>query len=196
MSTTPHALEVHIHLVDGRVIQFVQDQVVAAQKVLDHIQPKRLFTAQNLMVGGGHALTAIPSSAIVRLDLIGDRLPDWSFQFEAEDIQEITEEDYIARYRPDALEMALPGERITVYAEMEMANGQRLFTEVHTRLELRLPLEQNVFIQQIFSAGGLHFRRRTGGISILNPANITRLTFYPGPTLLPAGAWELTHLSG
>lgn len=182
------ALEIHAHLADGRIAKFVQEDPVAAQAILAHIQPNKVFSQHHISLGDGHSLTTIPCATIVRLDLITPNPPEWTYHHGAHSIREVDEADFRTGFKPDALETSVPGDIVTVYAEIELANSARFFVEVQARVEPRLPMEQIVFIQQLYVSGGLQFRTQRG-VAIINPANITRMTFHPGPAQIPPGVW-------
>ena len=201
-SSQPSALEIHVHLEDGRVQKFQQPDTQAAQNLLAHLQPTKLFGQKVLMLGGADSLTAFQLSEVVRIDLISAQTPDYPFYNRVLDIEQITPDEFQQRYRPQTFAalrqsaQAHPGEPITVFAELELVNGERLFIQVCVKVEERLPLEQGIFVSQLFSTTGIHCRRREGGVVIVNPANIVRLTFYPAPTTLPPGTWEASRILG
>jgi hypothetical protein len=117
--------------------------------------------------------------------------PDWEFHFGISEIQEITEEEFRQRYHPEQYgpqHPLPPGAPIVAYAEIELADGERTFSEVHTHAEARLPVEQSMYLQQILTAPSLYTRRRGGGAILINPASIVRLTLYPGPPSVPPNA--------
>lgn len=184
------ALELHFHLTDSKIARFVQNDEASAQKILRQIQPNRLFAQHHITLSCQGAMTSIPSSAIVRLDLITDNPPEWPFHYGASVIQEINEEEFRHRFRPqDYAAPPTPGQIVTFYGEMELRSAERVYLEAQIRIEPRLPLEQSVFIQQIFATGGMHARRRGNGMVIINPANIVRFSFYPGPSDIVPGVW-------
>lgn len=200
--TTPQKslLEIHVHLEDGRVTKFEQNDPLLAQKLLDNLQPTRLFAQKILLFGSTDSLNAFQLTQVVRIDLIASNVPDYPFYNGVLDIQQITPDEFKQRYHPQtfvALRQAAqdsPGEPITVFSEMELVNGERVFMQVCVKLEERLPLEQGIFVSQLFSAHGLHGRRRDGGILIINPANIVRFTLYPAPPAVPPGTWEAARM--
>jgi len=191
MSAIPSSIELHIHSIDGDVARFVQNEPEAVRRLFDHIQPGHIFEQRQLVVASGHSLALFPCAAIVRVDLVMEGFPDWEFHHGVSDVQEITEEEFRQRYHPerDRPEHPLPpGAPVVAYAEIELANAERLFSEVHTHVEARLPVEQSMFFQQILTGPSLYSRRRGGGAILVNPASIVRLTFYPGPLTTPANA--------
>lgn len=189
MTSQPAYVEIHIHSIDGYVAAFLQNDPEGVRRLLDHIQPNKIFEQRQLIVSSAHSLAVFPCASIARVDLVMDGYPDWEFHFGASSVQEITEEEFRQRYRPGSApdpRLLQAGAPVTAFSEIELANGERLFTEIHTHLEPRLPLEQSMFVQQILSAPSLYSRRLGGGAILLNPANVVRMAFHPGPpTLLP-----------
>jgi hypothetical protein len=195
MPPTTAALEIHLHLEDGRTVTFAQNDAATAQKILSHIDPHKVFAQHPIILSSKHSMTTILPSALVRIDLIGDNLPHWPQLHNVQEVQEISEEVFRQRFRPELYaQPARPGEVVTAYAELALVNGSRIFVEVRIEVEERLPADQAVFIQQLFTAGGLHAKKRGGGISLLNPAKLVSFSFYPGPQVLPPGTWEAERL--
>jgi hypothetical protein len=199
MSATPAYIEIHVHSVDGHVSAFLQNDPEAVRRLFDHVQPNKIFEQRQLVVASAHSLTVFPSASIVRVDLVMDGYPDWEFHFGVSLVQEITEEEFQDRYRPSQdpdPRLLPPGAPVIAFAEIELVNGERLITEIHTHLEARLPLEQSIFFQQILTVPSLYSRKLGGGAILLNPASIVRMTFYPGPPSTPPNALPAEPLSG
>jgi hypothetical protein len=197
MGAAPSSLEIHVHSTDGLVSRFQQTDAEAARKLFGQFQPGRIFAQPHLIVAGGTSMSVFPTAAVARVDLVMDGFPEWPFYHGVSDVQEITEEQFRERYRPERYSAGLartPGAAMAVFGEIELANGERIFVEVQIQVEPRLPVEQGLFIQQILSAHSLYARRRGGGAVVLNPANIVRLTFHPGPPETPPNALCATPL--
>lgn len=188
-------LEIQVHLVDGSVAKFEQTDPVAIKHTLDTFQPTRIFSQKVLMIGDGDSLSAFQTSSVVRIDLIAPYVPDYPFYNGVLDIQMISPDQFKERYVPQsfaelhAKAVANPGEPITVFSEFELVNGQRLFQQVCVRVEERLPLEQGIFVSQLFTVHGLHGRCPEGGVLVVNPTHIVRFSLYPAPPALPPGTW-------
>jgi len=198
IGSTP--LEIQVHLEDGSVAKFQQSDPETIKQLLDNFQPTRVFSQRVLMFGDGSSLSAFQVDKVVRFDLIAPYVPDYPFYNGVLDIQMITPDQFEERYKPQTF-VALrqraqetPGEPITVFSELELVNGQRLFQQVCVRVEERLPLEQGIFVSQLFNAHGLHGRCQGGGVVVVNPANILRFTLYPAPPAFPPGAWAATRI--
>jgi hypothetical protein len=194
---TPSALEMHVHLEDGHVARFVQDDPVVAQSILEAIQPNHLFTATQLLIGTDHALTAFQPRLVVRVDLITDLDPKWSSSSVALNTGEITEEEFEARCHPHRDVQRLPSLETVVFNVAEMINGERVFLQTHmTGLEKKkLPLDAGTFIQKVMTSGGLLARGRESGYIVLNPARMLRFTSYVGLQEMPANALPMRHLT-
>jgi hypothetical protein len=192
----PSRLEIHVHTVDGHVAAFVQEDPERCRLLLEQMQPNRVFAQHHLTIASEHSLTVFPSASIVRIDLVTDDYPGWPFHFGIREVLEITEEEFRVRFDPEAPQEERPGAPVVRYGEIELKNAERVFYEVHTLVEPRTPVELGMFFQQILSAPSLHALRLGGGAVLLNPAQIVRMTFYPGPPVPPPGSWPADPLGG
>src|SRR4051812_19500602 len=190
MSAAPSRVEIHVHGVDGQVSRFVQAEAEAAQNLIEHIHPSKVFEQRHLMIASSHSFAMIACQAITRIDLVMDRAPEWPFHHGITNSHEITAEEFRQRYRPENYDARLlpAGAPVVVYGELELTSGAHVFVEVHTHAEPRLPVEQAMFLQQLLSAPSLYTRRQGGGAVLLNPHHVVRVTFYPGPGSTPPNA--------
>jgi hypothetical protein len=190
---TSAALEVRVHLKDGHVTRFVQNDPLIASQILEAIHPNHLFSAPQLLIGSEHSLTAFQPHMVVRMDLITNLDPSWSSS-DALNTREIAEEEFETRCHPHRDVQRLPSHERVVFRVWEMVNGQRIFLQTHmTGLEeKRLPLEVGLFVQQAMTSGGMLARGREAGYIILNPACMLRFTSYVGLREMPANAWPMT----
>jgi hypothetical protein len=195
MSFNPSYLEIHVHGIDGHVAAFVQKDPGAAGRLLEHIQPGRVFTQGHLTIASEHSITFFPCAAVARIDLVMDGFPDWPFYHGVSNVMEITEEEFRERYRPEEREAEPPNALVARFAGLELTNGERVLVEVHAREIPRTPVDQAMFVQQILSAPSLYARRLGGGAVLLNPAHILRMAVYPGPPETPPNAWAADPLN-
>ncbi len=193
-------LEIQVHLSDNNIACFRQSNPEVVQGILAHLQPDKIFTQRQLILADDHSVTVYPCSAVARVDFVMEGYPNWPFHRNVTDIVEITRDEFQARYDPQTLRAGrrfLPGETACAFGEMELANGQSIFREVHYLVppsepgQERLPMDRNVFFHQLFTAPSLHMRRRGGGGILINPAHLLRVTFYPGPSDVPENAWNV-----
>src|SRR5579872_7018018 len=136
MSAGLQSLEIHIHLVDGSIGRFVQDDPAEARKLLEAIQPGKVFQQRDLVIAGRYSLTVYPCTAVARVDFIMDGHPGWPFHRNVRDAMQITHEEFQERFLPTAKDeertarIVTPGETVVAYAEAELLNAERLFVEL------------------------------------------------------------------
>ena len=197
MSAIPSTLEIRIHLVNGKVEKFVQDDPQAIAILLTNIQPAKLFSQPHLVIAGKYSMTLYSCSAITMVELVMDGFPDWTFPLGIEDIRQITEEEFWQRFRPEEDQRFVReqprkvGEAMVGFMEIELRSGERTFVELHSKVPGKL--DQLHVISQLASAPCLYSRRMGGGVSFVNPANIVRFTFNPGPPETSTTAWPAHH---
>src|SRR5262249_8400345 len=109
--------------------------------------------------------------------------------FGVADSEEITEEEFRQRLPYAEPEPAVPGALVVIFAEIELTNGERTFLQVQVPRESMTAGDMGVLLQHILTPPSLHARRLGGGAIILNPAQILRVAFHPGPPETPPNAW-------
>lgn len=191
-------MKILIHTQGGSVGTFFQDNPAVAARILEGIQPSKVFTGETITIAGDYSLTAFVPSRINRIDLIAEDLPLWEYPTDILDVVELFEDDFRERSHvsdPVRLERRQisrqTGELAVVYIEMEMAGGDRIF--LAAEIQVSLEAERLPRLHMLFSAPAIHFRLLQGGISILNLKNLARFTFYPGPDVTPMNAWPAHH---
>ena len=192
---TSMSLEIHVHLEDGRVSKFGSVDEAEIAKILSNLNPTKLYSPQLMMLGNDTSLSAFRSARVIRIDFISESLPVFQFLHNVNDIQEVTpeEHDEWSQIDSDDLQRDM-GDRVNrVHSEIEMTNGSRIFLQVDVvpRSEGRTPIDTAMFIQQLFGSEGVYFRRRGGGIIVLNPSHIVRISFNPSPPIAPPGLWRM-----
>ncbi len=184
-------LEIRIHLQDGKITQFAQQDAEVAQKILRLAQPARLFAGEAMLVGDQNAIVAIHVSKVVRVDFITDLHPDWPLPANIMEMQQITCQEFEQRLHSESARIKMhEGPPEMLFAKMELSNGEQILLQMRAQLPKRLPLDQSMLLHHIFSARGLYAKRRGDGYVVINTASIARLTLYPGlDTALP-GFWQ------
>ncbi len=197
MDVVPPSLEIRIHLVNGRVAEFVQTNPAAVRQILEGMQPAKVFSQSHLIIAGKYSLTAYSSRTITAVELIMDGYPDWPTPPPVEELRLTSEEEFWKHFEAEKDQKFIReqerkvGKPITGYLELELVSGERFFVEIQSRV---LPkLDQRHIISQMFSAPVLWARRPEGGVTLVNPDNIVRFTFNPGPPHAPKNAWPAHH---
>jgi hypothetical protein len=174
----------NIHPVEGPVSSFVEEDPDAIDRLLEKLHPARIFAHRHLLITDDHSITIFPCKAIARVDLLMEGAPPWPFEGGIADLVEITEEEFARRARPGQDErpgLGRAGGPVAALAEIELANRERLFWEIHLDRKPRLTLEQSLFWRYLPPPPSMHCRRREGGAVIVNPAQVVRWSYYPGP---------------
>jgi len=192
--TSNRALTIRFHLTDGSVQSFVQADAVAAQQLWDGIDPARLFARPRIVVGSEHSKTVFVSEEIIRIDFLREGLQCWEFPGGYSDIVELSEAELRKHARLDqpALmakrEQPTPaGDLLVSFVRLQMRGSRPQFVMVE--IPVKLPIENQSFMQFMLSKGSVHMRLRGGGIGVLNLANLAAYTVYPGVAQIPTDSW-------
>jgi hypothetical protein len=188
-------LQIRIQSVDGSIATFAQTDPDVINRTLVELKPAQILSQTKITIGGNHSVTTFIPSLITRIDLITDRLSVWDFPFAIGALQELTEmefHEYLAERQQRV--QPRPSGDFPIFLEIEMVNGQRSFLWMEVIAEF--PSDPLSKIYSLLNERSLIFERRTGGIGVLNPANIVRFTVHPDPTKGPAEAWHPQQVNG
>ena len=193
-------MEIRIHTQQGSVEAFYQDNPTQVARLLRVIHPAKVFAGEMITIAGDYSLTTFSVSRVNLIDFIAEELPAWKYPADILNVTELSEDEYRDRSHlndPAQLEWRRSpkhtGQFAVVFVEVEMAGGKQLFLQAEIKVALEAERLQR--LHMLFSAPGLHFRLRNGGVSILNLKNIVRFTFNPGPDRTPIDAWPAHHLA-
>jgi hypothetical protein len=185
---------IRVHLTDGSVESFAQNDEGEAQKLWDKIEPSRLFTQPRLVVAGEHSKSVFVTTQIVRVDFIRASNDCWEFPGGYSDIVELSEDDFREHARLDKPELmpkrAQPtpvGDLLVSFVSLHLAGAKALFLMIE--FPVRLPIESHSFMQFMLSKGAFHMRLCGGGIGVVNLGNLLGYTVYPGVAQIPADSW-------
>ncbi len=200
MKTNPSAnpsqpiLTIRFHLTDGSAHSFVQANDEAARKLWEEIDPARLFARPRIVIGSQHSKTVFVSAEIVRVDFLHNSLQCWDFPGGYSDIVEISAEEFREHVHFDqpALmvkrEQRTPaGDLLVSFVKLQMKGSRPQFVMVE--VPVKLPIDNQSFMQFMLSKASVHMRLRGGGIGVLNLANLAAYTVYPGVAQIPADSW-------
>src|SRR5260221_6524215 len=187
-------LTIRFYLSDGSLQTFVQTEETVVDKIWDSIDPARLFTRQRLVVASEHSKTVLASCEILRIDLLKENCECWEFTGGYSDIVELSEAEFRKNARLDQPEL-MPrrdhptpvGDLLVSFLKLQMRGGRPLYLMVE--LPVKLPVENQSFMQFLLSKGSFHMRLREGGIGVVNLANLVAYTVYPGVAQVPGDSW-------
>lgn len=188
-----------VSLVNGEKIQFTAADAEAAQRIVAQITSGRLFTRPNLILASQRSRIICRAANVVRLDLNGDGLDgvllldglgadinreevnreEWEERALRSEISDQTSSDLL---RP-------AGKPVTAFGQLAMLDGSSVF--VRYDLRALTVLEQRRFANEFFNHSAFSFRNQTGGVGLVNPANIVSANYYPGAEP-PTDAWSVT----
>jgi hypothetical protein len=193
-SSSKPVLTIRFHLTDGSCQSFVQTDDAVARKIWDSVDSARLFARPRLVIGSVHSKAVFVSAEILRVDFIQDAFQCWEFPGGYSDIVELSEEEFRQHAHLDqpALmarrEQPTPaGDLLVSFVKLQMKGGSPQFVMVE--IPVKLPVENQSFMQFMLSKGSVHMRLRGGGIGVLNLANLAGYTVYPGVAQIPADSW-------
>jgi len=188
------AFVIRVHLTDGSVESFTQTDATEAQKLWDKIEPSRLFTQSRLVVAGEHSKSVFVTAHILRVDFIQETNECWQFPGGYSDVVELSEEDFKKNAHLDepelmaAREQPTPvGDLLVSFLKLHITGAKPLYLMIE--FPVKLPAENQSFMQFMLSKSGLHMRLCGGGIGVINLAHLAGYTVYPGVAQVPADSW-------
>ena len=194
------AFVIRVHLTDGSVESFAQTDAAEAQKLWDKIEPSRLFAQSRLVVAGEHSKSVFVTSHILRVDFIQETNECWQFPGGYSDVVELSEEDFRKNAHLDepelmaAREQPTPvGDLLVSFLKLHITGAKPLYLMIE--FPVKLPAENQSFMQFMLSKSGLHMRLCGGGIGVINLAHLAGYTVYPGVAQVPADSWIAEPLS-
>ena len=185
---------VRVQLTDGSVESFTQTDEVTARKTWGSIDPVRLFNQPRLVIAGAYSKSVFVGSEIVRIDFVQHFCPCWEFPQGYSDVVELSEADFRKNAHLDEPELmpkreqSTPvGDLLVSFLKLGFKKTPPLFLMVE--FSVKLPIENQSFMRFLLSKTGFHMRLRGGGIGVVNLAQLSGYTVYPGVAQVPADAW-------
>lgn len=189
----PSHLEIHVHLSNGNVHRFAQNDPKHIEALLDRLKG-RVFNHPTLTFFDANQAVTYPGSALSGLSLILDPLPEalqklteipaWGVR----GIAEISESEY--QTLGSRSEHHAEGEEFLSLQAIEMVSGYRFYIAVDVERAVAA-LQERQMIAHAFEGPELVYRRRGGGLCIWNRAHMVSQHFSPcpdmPPTAIPAG---------
>ena len=194
MNDQPPYLQIRIYGTDGASRLFTQHDPDLANRTLMKLNPGRFFAEDTVKIPDDEVETAFATAALARIDLISDLLSVWDFPFVLGAHVELTEAEF-----SECLEHPQPWESpdwrgdIPIFLEISLVKNQCYFfwMEVVGGLSAVRMRRINAMLKEPCFIFGL----RTGGIGVLNLANMVDFAIYPGPPDAMAdaqsGPWEI-----
>jgi hypothetical protein len=187
-------LDILVHLTGSEIVTFKVKDEYEARHILGSIVPGKFFEPKQLVIGCKNSLSAFQTDHITQVELISDHVPDWSFHHNVRMIREVSPQAFREKYAHiEHVDRSL-SDVVHVSSEIELSNGEKIYLTLDVNSDPAIspltPLDQHVFIQQLFSSHCIFAHHRDRGVVLINPAHISRLTMHPGPEAVPAGTWH------
>ncbi len=197
MKTVPVELTVELRSTDGTSAEFYQTDEGLIQEMFRLLAAPRLLAQPHLLLASEHGASMIPcrgidmllartsaptppifplALALGRLDII-EAPEDWSLNRSA-----VTQDD-----RDGEPERTC---RLTSQVEIYTLGGWRVNLKV-VAMARGNALDERQLFAHLFNLPAIPFRLEAGGIGLINPTNITRVSARPRPDSLPGTALPL-----
>ncbi len=199
----PPLLEIIIYQVGNVFSRYVQNDPQQVAAILQTIQqPHRFFDQPFHQIQGEHSFAVYRSNQIVRVNFLMDNAPDLPFLGGATAVREVTQDIFERRF--DAEEYAKlradvwnsPARPQIGFVHLEAPNMSPIIWEVLMMSQAMSDYDVMPFINNLLKSGGLWAHRIDRGLMLINPSNISCVTFLPGPPITPGSAWQAKRLEG
>jgi len=195
MNDCPQNLEIRVYKADGSIEKFIQTEAGPAQRILHEFRDGRIFDLEKIIIAGRRSLTSFPTRQVVRLDLVSEPPVQWIRPRGIVDAVELTGAEFQALHQNPELrdpenQVKMLEDSVVGFLEIEMASQPPLFLALEWAPAPSADRPEAILCPFYpLPTPTLSFRMRTGGLAILNPFHLVRLTLFPAPQQPPAEAW-------
>ena len=188
-------LEIRIHDIGGGVSRFVQKDPKQIREILGNLQPSQVFSQGNLFISDTDSMNIIAVARVTRVDFVTTERIEIKRQEKIIAVELLGSE---AEFRGLAastigdktppVDAAGKSSGVTVaFVAFALADSQQVYPKFRGQLGAGVDLHSTV--RRIFDYPVIQIEPAQGGLVLLNPANITRMTVYPGLKEPPRNAW-------
>ena len=184
MSNATETIEIHVHGIDGSIKKFTQRDGSLLRQTLDWFQPNHVFTQQRIEIPGEHSLTTFIASQVTRIDLVTEPHSLWNRAPGLVEAVELSEPAFRALAQGQQLHVVEkpsppPDNTAMVLFDVALAGGKHVFLALETAVS-QTPQNMESF-STLLTSTSFSFLTRTGGVAVLNVANLMWFTVYPDP---------------
>src|SRR5580704_1091518 len=158
---------IRVHLTDGSLESFAVVNKTEAQRIWEAVDPSRLYAQPRLVIAGEHYKSVFVTAQILRVDFLNEIYQCWAFPGGYADVVELSESEFKKHAHLDRPELMAKrkqptpvGDLLVSFLKLYMTGGKPLF--LMTELPVKLPAENQSFMQFLLSKGGFHMRLRGG----------------------------------
>src|SRR5579863_5185619 len=150
------AFTIRIHLADGSIHSYRQPHAALAKKIIDSVEPARIFARPRLVVAGERYKSVFATAHVLRVDFIHPDLPLPTFSGRYADIVDLDEPEFRKHaFLDEPAKMAhreqhTPvGDLLVSFLELQMVGGKRY--HLMTEFPVKLPAENQSFVNYLLS---------------------------------------------
>lgn len=193
MNTETPNLQIRVYKLDGSISSFVQNDFEISRHILSGFDPMNIFTRPRIVLGDRNSHTVIAVPQITRIDF--ETNPDSPLSFVTDLVEgvELTPEEFETLIHNLALDDQWEslGEMeafVVTFLNLEMTDGRRVLLTME--VDSVSPQGLCELRDFLLSRPGLCFRASSGGVSVLNLANLSCLTIFPGADQPSDDTWQ------
>jgi len=189
MNNTTQTVQIRVHGVDGSIRTFPQEGGSLIRQTLNWFQPTYIFTQKRIEIPGERSFTTFMVSQVTRIDLVTEPRSNWSLPPNVVEAVELSEPAFRTLARapqpPERQKASLaPDDTAMVLIDIALSGGQHLF--LAQEMAFSQPAQDMHMFGTLLTTTGFTFLMRTGGVAVLNVANVVCFTVYPDPAQLSA----------
>lgn len=192
LDRVPSRLEIDVHLVDGNVEKFDQDNSTLLQEYFHDFDPQKIFSTRHIVIETNDGVFAYPPEAVCWMEFrmeaafkAAERGPrvEWISQ------AKFREDRKSGKLHRDQIQNLKPGDPYNSHVVVEFRNGQKLYCCVHG--EMVVAVEQKMIIPQMLGNGTLQIALPGRGFIFANRATVVRIGMYPGAPKITPNSWKM-----
>jgi hypothetical protein len=191
LNNATETLQIRVHGIDGSVQTFTQRGGSLIGQTLKWFQPTYIFTQKRIQIPGERSLTTFFASQVTRIDLITEPRSNWKLPPDPVEAVELSERAFRslaqAQQPREKQEASPPRDNAAmVLLDIALAGGQHVF--LAQEMAGRPAPQAMQGFDTLFTTTCYSFLMRTGGVAVLNVANLVCFTIYPDPAQVSAVA--------
>jgi hypothetical protein len=185
-------LQIRVHEVTGAATAFVQSDPDVIKQIVESFQPLLIFKQDWLVVGDSNSQTTFPVTKVTRVELNSESDCQLIFPSDLISAYELTSSQFHSLIRNPVMSeqwhnLNPEDKSVVVFLELITADDKSVLLTMDMNIDA--PPRFIEMRQHLLNRPALCFRMQNGGVALINLANITRLTFFPGSLDMPANAW-------
>src|SRR6266566_5299505 len=193
-SSSRPALEIRFHFVDGSMETFIQPNAEVAEGIRNQINLGSVFHQSRIVAADDYSKSVFVGSQINRIDLVFDGSGFSRIPPDHAELVELTKAEFdqcVPVNDPTLLQKRdhrrQVGDLLVSFLHLRMRGGSHVY--LMNEIVVKLPAENQSFMQRLLSKGTYGIRLREGGYGLLNLHNLIGYTVYPGVPEVPADTW-------